>query len=106
MKICCGCDVRKSSSEFSKNSKRKDGLNGQCKRCHSNYRKNHYIKNKLKYIDKASKRTEEFKKFFHDLKDANPCKDCNIKYPYYVMDFDHLRDKKFDISVAIRRRIC
>lgn len=29
-----------------------------------------------------------------------PCIDCNIKYPYYVMDFDHLGDKVFTIGSA------
>lgn len=29
-----------------------------------------------------------------DAKDR-PCQDCGQTYPYYVMDFDHQRDKKF-----------
>lgn len=30
-----------------------------------------------------------------------PCADCNIAFPYFVMDFDHVRDeKRFDISAA------
>lgn len=84
----------------------KIGLNGQCKDCHRLYRKQHYNDNKKKYISKASKWTNDFKKFFHHLKESTPCKDCNDKYPYYVMDYDHLRDKKFDIGVAIRHRLC
>lgn len=32
------------------------------------------------------------------IKEASPCTDCGIKYPYYVMDFDHIRDKSFGIS--------
>lgn len=28
-----------------------------------------------------------------------PCKDCGVKYPYYVMHFDHVHgEKKFNIS--------
>lgn len=27
-----------------------------------------------------------------------PCKDCGQRYPSYVMDFDHLHDKKFVIG--------
>ena len=27
-----------------------------------------------------------------------PCRDCGVSYPYYVMEFDHLRDKKFNLS--------
>jgi len=31
---------------------------------------------------------------------TKPCTDCGIKYPFYVMDFDHLnpQDKKFNLS--------
>ena len=32
-----------------------------------------------------------------------PCTDCGIKYPYYVMQFDHLRDKKHAISQMYSR---
>jgi hypothetical protein len=28
------------------------------------------------------------------LKESSPCADCGNYYPYYMMDFDHLRDKK------------
>lgn len=27
-----------------------------------------------------------------------PCTDCGVEYPYYVMQFDHLRDKRFNLS--------
>lgn len=27
-----------------------------------------------------------------------PCADCGIEYPYYVMQFDHLGEKKFNIG--------
>jgi hypothetical protein len=33
--------------------------------------------------------------------DHSTCADCNISYPPYVLDFDHLRDKEFGISRAI-----
>jgi hypothetical protein len=29
-----------------------------------------------------------------DLKTKTPCVDCGINYPYYVMDFDHVRGQK------------
>ena len=37
--------------------------------------------------------TKTRKDFVNNLKD-NPCTDCGIKYPYYVMDFDHVRGEK------------
>ena len=35
------------------------------------------------------------------LKEKTPCKDCGLKYPYYVMDFDHVNgDKHFSLARA------
>lgn len=39
------CKKEKSVVDFSKNKNKKDGLNGHCKKCHSNYRKNRYKEN-------------------------------------------------------------
>lgn len=38
-------------------------------------------------------------KYIRELKNSTPCKDCGKNYPYYVMQFDHLRDKKFNIGI-------
>lgn len=32
--------------------------------------------------------------YLRDLKTNTPCVDCGINYPYYVMDFDHVRGVK------------
>lgn len=37
-------------------------------------------------------------KFIQEYKSNKPCVDCKEVYPYWVMDFDHLRDKKFNIG--------
>lgn len=41
---------------------------------------------------------------------AAPCADCFVSYPYYVMQFDHLRDKHFNIGSSIAQvsasRLC
>lgn len=34
-----------------------------------------------------------------------PCMDCGKSYPAYVMDFDHLGEKLFNIGSAVRERI-
>lgn len=34
---------------------------------------------------------------------SRPCADCGVSYPFYVMQFDHLFDKEFNIGDAIRR---
>lgn len=42
-------------------------------------------------------RRESIKEYIRQAKNV-PCQDCKQTYPYYVMDFDHLRDKLFTIS--------
>lgn len=36
---------------------------------------------------------------------SKPCTDCGVQYPYYVMQFDHLRDKEFNIARSNRSLI-
>ena len=44
------------------------------------------------------KRHEEIRK----MKESTPCADCHVQYPYYVMDFDHRKNKCFNVSQAMR----
>lgn len=46
------------------------------------------------------KRKVVIRDFLNKAKNV-PCFDCKKAYPYYVMDFDHMRDKKFNLSDAI-----
>jgi lysyl-tRNA synthetase class I len=33
-------------------------------------------------------------KYIQEMKSSSPCLDCKLSYPYYVMDFDHVRGRK------------
>lgn len=38
-------------------------------------------------------------RYIQDVKQKSPCADCGENYPYWVMDFDHVRgEKKFNIG--------
>lgn len=52
--------------------------------CHKRY----YLRNKKLYIDKNARRRKELINFVISFK-QKPCMDCGVKYPHYVMDFDH-----------------
>jgi hypothetical protein len=84
---------------FSKNRAKPDGLSSHCKDCHKVMRREHYIKNKPKIIAQVYKKQEEYCEWLNSLK-IGPCVDCGKSYPHYCMDFDHLRDKEFSISMA------
>ena len=40
------------------------------------------------------KQKEFLARYIKEIKEKNPCIDCKIWYPYYVMDFDHVRGRK------------
>ncbi len=51
--------------------------------------KKHYYAHKQYYRDKNTKARTRKTAYVRQLKD-NPCTDCGVKYPFYVMEFDHL----------------
>ena len=40
------------------------------------------------------KQKEALARYLKEVKEKNPCMDCKVSYPYYMMDFDHVRGKK------------
>lgn len=37
---------------------------------------------------------QKMRQILYKIKEENPCADCGINYPYYVMDFDHVSGVK------------
>ena len=68
-----------------------------CKPCSRRASQRHYQRNKQIYKDRALKWRRQIRTEIRAAKNV-PCADCGKKYPYYVMDFDHLRDKEFNIA--------
>lgn len=91
-KTCYMCKQDKSIKEFSKNSRNKDGLNPHCKVCHSAYRRQHYLKNRQKYIDKATARTNAFRQWWNEYKSRLTC-ECGESHPACIQ-FHHTDDNK------------
>lgn len=42
----------------------------------------------------VTKQKAALAKYIQEYKERHPCMDCKTSYPYYVMDFDHVRGKK------------
>lgn len=62
----------------------------------------HYTRNRQKYIDKSRAYRNSVRDFVREYKNSRPCVDCGVQYPYYVMDFDHTGDDKlFNIANKI-----
>lgn len=105
MKQCNKCKHEKELKEFTKKKSSKDGYHGYCKSCSREIVRKSYRNNKKYYVDKAKVAKDEIKTFIRELKETTPCSDCKVKYPYYVMDFDHLKDKTFNVSTCLKGKI-
>ena len=96
--ICVVCSTEKSKEAFAFRNKLKQIYHKKCRDCQNLYVQNHYKNNKSKYLAKAKRQRKSDRDFIHSLKATNPCADCGVRYPYYVMDFDHKEDKLFNLS--------
>ena len=105
--ICGKCHQERSLDEFSLRDKERGVLHKFCKSCHSLYRRQHYERNRVKYIEKASKwnkkQWELLKQFLFEKLLKSACVDCG-EDDILVLDFDHLRDKEFSITQMYRDR--
>lgn len=104
MKTCYKCEEEKPDSEFSRNDSKADGLQSQCKSCHREYRRQHYLRNRQKYIDKAARHRERLREWFHEFKTQLKCEQCKESHPA-CLQFHHSspEDKEIAVSCAVHR---
>lgn len=57
-----------------------------------------------KSLRRQTQRRNKIRRHIFEIKSNTPCADCGIKYPYYVMDFDHRPEevKLFTISEVFK----
>jgi hypothetical protein len=103
-KFCNKCKKDKSVDDFHKNPTKKDGLQSMCKECRKNYHREHYLKNKEKYI----KNTQNYKniiiEWFINEKKKLKCKKCG-ENKFWLLDFHHRESKEKDIEISKLARI-
>jgi hypothetical protein len=101
---CYSCGELKPPDAFAWRRKAKGQRDSFCRPCRSAYGKKHYQANRQRYIDQAAvvkrrlrqERTSRLIEYFG----THPCVDCGEADPI-VLEFDHLRDKRFDIGTSI-----
>ncbi|MGB6839188.1 MAG: hypothetical protein WBE27_02885, partial [Microgenomates group bacterium] len=75
----------------------------KCKQCMKLRGRRYYHENKKRQLPLALARTRKARKqkseFIREIKNK-ACIDCGLKYPHYVMDFDHRNDDDKIINVA------
>ncbi len=93
---CSSCKKERKPEDFASRGNGKK--HKRCKFCQREYNKKHYKENKDKYIKRALAHNAKTRKNnaikIAKLKSETPCTDCKKKYPYYVMEFDHVRGEK------------
>jgi hypothetical protein len=107
LRKCYRCGELKPIDEFSWRRKARGRRDSFCRPCRSAYGKEHYAANRQRYIDQAQIVTQRIRltrtRYLIEYFVAHPCVDCGETDPI-VLEFDHLRDKRFEISAALHGR--
>lgn len=102
-KLCNKCKVVKPLDDFYRRSRVKDGRQSICKDCSSKDHAKRYSSNprmKEQYRLTRARNAQTLRSVVLEALSVG-CADCGIDNPV-VLDFDHLRDKSFTISQAVR----
>jgi len=98
---CNKCLVDRTIDSFSFKDKKKNTRQKICKSCHSRYRRQHYLQNKSKYIEKAlrwnKRQGEVLAEYFYNTLSTSQCIDCK-EHDILVLEFDHISNKKLGLS--------
>lgn len=73
------------------------------------FHKKWYLKNKERLILKAKSNNKKYwirnREFLKNYKLEKGCTDCGYNENDVALDFDHIRDKKFNLSILSRRYV-
>jgi len=101
-KFCNGCkkDIPLTDEYFaSRTDRRVKYHQSLCRVCQKNYRREHYINNKQKYIDKAKIYNQNIINWVLEIKQNSSCTKCG-EDRHWVLDFHHLDPNEKDIDVS------
>lgn len=104
---CCRCGLSKPIDAFAWRRQAIGQRDSFCRPCRAAYGREHYAANRQRYIDQARVQKQRLAlkptKFLIKYFETHPCVDCTERDPV-VLEFDHLRDKCFDIGAALPYR--
>lgn len=106
-KQCCKCGQTKSLDDFPVNRRKRDGRDAWCKACKQEYNSTYYQSTKDRF---SAVRAESRQRIADERRDQlaeylreHPCVDCG-ETDIVVLQFDHQRDKQFNIAAMITHR--
>lgn len=95
--VCPGCRETKPLVEFALSRRSRTGRQGRCRACQHAY----YVANRSRNVARArsNKRAAVLiaRAFVRDHLATHPCTDCGER-DLAVLDFDHIRDKRLDVT--------
>lgn len=108
LRRCGRCGEEKALDNFAWRRRKRGQRDNYCRTCRSHYKREHYQKNKERYVANAARRRQrvlvERVTWLVDYLMEHPCVDCG-EADVVVLDFDHVGDDKaFDVSRGIRDR--
>ncbi len=102
----CKLDLPEDDTNFaSRHDRGKKQFQSSCRECQKNYRRQHYLDNKQKYIDKSKVYRQVFLDWFIEYKKSLSCEICG-ESRYWVLDFHHKDPKEKDLEVSLVVRQC
>jgi hypothetical protein len=99
MKECSKCKVAKEAIEFGTSSRTKDGFNSWCKSCVRERSKKWYKQNFETSKKKSSKRVQERRDWFNQIKQTVECAKCGENH-ISCLDFHHIDPSKKEFGIA------
>lgn len=106
MKKCNRCNIIKEDSEFSFKNKNKKILHSYCKECKreidNELYSNNHLNRKTKVKDRQNKVQTTLKNLLFEIKKNSKCSICG-ENRWWMLDFHHMKDKKYDISSLPKR---
>lgn len=108
MKTCIKCKIEYELDQFSFKSKTKGTRHSYCRLCQREYVKEHYNRNKNKYIARARKNSPDYRlmsqEFIFDYLSTHPCVRCG-ESNVLVLDFHHRSNKDRSVSQMCQHSI-
>jgi len=99
MKICSSCNKEQPLENFSLRNKNTEIRNTWCKNCNKKYNKEHYQKNKIKYLEKSKSYEKNNRKYMYDYLKNHPCEECG-ETRIAALQFDHIEIKNKSFTIG------
>jgi hypothetical protein len=104
---CYRCGEVKPAEAFSWRRRERGQRDSFCRPCRKAYGREHYLANRQRYVDQARENKQRLMRertaYLLEHFATHPCSDCGETDPL-VLEFDHLRDKRFNVGSALPYR--